>query len=118
MSWERKIGECQSKRTCNYSPHFTPFLTLEITDYDLDTGVVKVRVTPGEGNTIGTDLLKGVVRMSGGASPSAFADLSEMAFTVDSEDYLASDLPGEFKIHAVIDFGTTTFFRIAIAANP
>lgn len=63
------------------------------------------------------ELLKGVVRLPAGTSPETFADLSGIGFMVDSQDYLASEPPGEFKIHAVIDFGTTTFFRIAIAAN-
>jgi hypothetical protein len=96
--------------------------SIEITDYDMETGVVKVRVTPGAGNSIGNELAKGVVRLRGGATPGNLTDLSQTSFTLDTDAYLDSETMGEFSLRdkdAVLDFGTTTFFRIAIfVENP
>lgn len=92
--------------------------TIEITDYDAKNGVLKVQVTPGAGNHIESPILKGVVRLQGCGSLEAFADLPEIPFTVDAESYLHPGTLGEFNVEkAMVDFGTTRFFRIAISVG-
>jgi hypothetical protein len=89
--------------------------TIEIINYDASSGVIQVRVIPGEGNTIATDLVKGVVRLCGGASPDEFGDILSIVPSVDSEAYLRSETKGEFNLtNANIDFGTSAFFRLSI----
>ena len=93
--------------------------TIDILDYDLETGVIHVRVTPGTGNTIATGLVKGVVRLCGGESPDDLCTQLEIPFTVDAATYLQSATKGEFTLsNALLDFGPTTFFRLAIVATP
>ena len=89
-----------------------------ITAFDCSTGVVRCRVTPGEGNTIDADLRKGVVRLDGVESLVSLTELPDIAATVDTDGYLDAATLGEFNVNAVIDFGTIGFFRIAITTEP
>jgi hypothetical protein len=92
---------------------------IDILDYDLESGVIHVRVTPGTGNTIATDLVKGVVRLCGGESPDDLCTQLEIPFTVDAANYLQPGSEGKFTLsNAVLDFGPTTFFRIGIVTTP
>lgn len=89
--------------------------TIEIINYDAANGIMQVRVNPGEGNTIGTDLVKGVVRLCGGASPDELGCLLTIVPAVDSETYLQPETKGEFNLaNAKLDFGRSAFFRLAI----
>lgn len=89
--------------------------TIDILHYAPETGVIQVRITPGTGNTIEHDLVKGVVRLCGGATPDALSEQLQIEPTVDSTAYLQPETQGEFTLsNAKIDFGTTTFFRLAI----
>ena len=92
--------------------------TIEIIEYDAEMGGIKCRVTPGKGNTIGADLLKGAVRLRGVESLVTLEELPGIAVTVDTGGYLDADTLGEFKVNAVIDFGTTGFFCIVVEEEP
>ena len=89
---------------------------LAITDFDPVTGVVKARVTPGEGNAIERELVKGVVRLRGGGAPGALTNLASSVFTVDSNGYLQPGTKGEFRVDAGLDLGPAAFFRLAVEA--
>lgn len=93
--------------------------TIEVIDYDAATGVIRVRVTPGPGNTIASELVKGVVRLCGGATPADLDNLLDAGCTVDVDGYLQPSTEGEFTLsNALLDFGPSAFFRIAIVATP
>lgn len=93
--------------------------TIEILSYDRETSVIKVRVTPGTGNTLETELMTGVVRLRGGAIPGAFDDWTSISFSLDADSYLATATKGEFTLSDVqIDFGPTSFFRLAVSLAP
>lgn len=89
--------------------------TLAITEFDPSTGVVRARVTPGDGNTIEGELVKGVVRLRGGNMPGgATNDLASTTFTVNADGYLQAATRGEFRLDADLDLGPAAFFRIAV----
>ena len=91
--------------------------TLAITDFDPATGVVKARVTPGEGNAIERELVTGVVRLRGGTAPGgATNDLAGAVLSVNADGYLAPATRGEFRVDAELDLGPASFFRIAVDA--
>ena len=93
--------------------------SIEIVDYDVSTGVIKVRVIPGTGNTITSDMMTGVVRLRGGATPASFDDWMPITFSLDAATYLSADTKGEFSLkNAQIDFGPTAFFRLAVSPSP
>ena len=91
--------------------------TLAITDFDPATGLVKARVTPGEGNAIERELVTGVVRLRGGTAPGgATNDLAGAVLSVNADGYLAPATKGEFRVDAELDLGPSAFFRIAVDA--
>ena len=76
-------------------------------------------MTPGSGNTIQSDLVKGVVRLCGGAEPGELGNLLDVGFTVDAEGYLRPGTEGEFSlVNARVDFGVRAFLCIGIVTEP
>ena len=73
-------------------------------------------MTPGDGNAIERELVTGVVRLRGGATPVVLTNLAEKAYSVNADGYLESTTKGEFRVDAELDLGPASFFRIAVDA--
>ena len=69
-----------------------------------------------DSNAIERELVTGVVRLRGGATPVVLTNLAEKAYSVNAGGYLESTTKGEFRVDAELDLGPSAFFRIAVEA--
>lgn len=87
---------------------------LKITSFDAQTGAVRFKVTPGEGNKIVTEIATGYIHVYGTnnlADPMRY--ISKVGF--DLTPYLKSDTQGEGVLN--ITLGTHTFLKVKIESG-
>ena len=83
--------------------------SLRITSFDPKTGLVRIKVTPGEGNAICSQMATGCIHVYG------TGDLREKMryisrVTVDVSEYLANETLGEAELRVVM--GSNTFLKV------
>ena len=88
--------------------------TLKITSFDAQTGAVRFKVTPGEGNRIVSEIATGYIHVYGTnnlGDPMKY--ISQVGF--DLTPYLKNDTQGEGVLN--ITLGTHTFLKVKIEAG-
>ena len=89
--------------------------SLRITSFDAQTGVVRFRVTPGDGNQIVSEIATGYVHVYGTDSlGEKMKYISHIGF--DLTPYLKSDTRGEGLLQ--VELGTYTFLKIKVEGSP
>lgn len=85
--------------------------TITITAFDPQTGVVKIRVVPGEGNTIVSELATGYVHVYGTTNlAEKMKYISKVGF--DLTPYLKPDTKGEAVLQ--VELGTHSFLKVKV----
>ena len=84
---------------------------LQITSFDFKTGIVRIKVTPGEGNAIRSQMATGCIHVYG------TSDLREKMryvsrVSIDVSGYLAKETLGEAELHVIM--GSHTFLKIKV----
>lgn len=83
--------------------------TISIIDFDFNTGLVRIKVTPGEGNQIRTVLATGCIHVYGTSNlGEKMRRISETTF--DLTPYLQEDTKGEADLTVAV--GTHTFLKV------
>ena len=89
--------------------------SLRITSFDAQTGVVRFKVTPGDGNQIVSEIATGYVHVYGTDSLSEkMKYISHIGF--DLTPYLKADTRGEGLLQ--VELGTYTFLKVKVEAAP
>lgn len=93
-----------TEMTATYKPP-----TLEIVSFDAEVGLVRIKVTPGEGNSIRTVLATGCIHVYGTSNlGEKMKYISGTQF--DLEPYLKEETKGEADL--TVTLGTHTFFKV------
>ncbi len=88
---------------------------LMITSFDAQTGAVRFKVTPGEGNQIVSEIATGYIHVYGaGDLVSRMCYISSVGF--DLTPYLKSETRGEGVLNVTL--GSHTFLKVKIEADP
>ena len=88
---------------------------LEITSFDPQTGAVRFKVTPGEGNQIVSEVATGYIHVYGTDSiGEKMKYISKVGF--DLTPYLKSETKGEGDVNVTL--GTHTFLKVKIESTP
>lgn len=89
--------------------------TITITSFNPETGVVRIRVVPGEGNKIVSELATGYVHVYGTSNlAEKMKYISKVGF--DLAPYLRAETKGEASL--TVDLGTHSFLKIKIEEMP
>ena len=88
---------------------------LELTSFDPQTGAVRFKVTPGEGNQIVSEIATGYIHVYGTSDLGAkMRYISSVGF--DLTPYLKSDTKGEGVLNVTL--GTHTFLKVKVESTP
>lgn len=89
--------------------------TITITSFNPETGVVRIRVVPGEGNKIVSELATGYVHVYGTSSlAEKMKYISKVGFDLTS--YLRAETKGEASL--TVDLGAHSFLKVKIEETP
>lgn len=89
--------------------------TITITSFNPETGVVRIRVVPGEGNKIVSELATGYVHVYGTSNlAEKMKYISKVGF--DLTPYLRAETKGEASL--TVDIGTHSFLKVKIEETP